>query len=346
MHLYAEHLCQNLAPPDPEVMDLLLEIGTDFDQQATFIKTEFFENSWYTITPLQQATRAGHVALVKALIKKGCHVNQQLLRLAGYWGNIECARILLANGADPNGEAVSCKGSKHKPDKEIYFACYWKPMPGNYTHQPEFGSWRGLKKEQKVLKKQTIEKLYEQRQLDYLQALLDDPRTDINVKTKRMEIHGTPIYYDPMFLTLTHTMAGHDAVQALKLEKLILKDRSFLDKKDPPFHETPLSYACVGQHIEHIKVMLKHGADPNSKNVLGIPPIFRLFLGANGANFKTIITLLVKHGADVNSTIGDGQSLIHFLTTTRQVCSLLENCCSRSFSCWGNCLPLRYLAHF
>jgi len=95
MHVYAEHLCEDPSRVlETEVMDFLAELGTDFDQQATFIKMELFHNSWYTTTPLQMAVKAGHVELVKALIQKGCKVDQQHLLLAYQKKKTECARIL------------------------------------------------------------------------------------------------------------------------------------------------------------------------------------------------------------------------------------------------------------
>ena len=90
LQVYLPHL----SGLETEVMDFLAELGTDFDQQTTFIKMELFHNSWYTTTPLKMAIKAGHVELVKALIQKGCKVNQQHLQLAYQRKKTECARIL------------------------------------------------------------------------------------------------------------------------------------------------------------------------------------------------------------------------------------------------------------
>ena len=60
--------------------------------------------------------------------------------------------------------------------------------------------------------------------------------------------------------------------------------------------ETPLYQAVEMEKIDHIKILLKNGADPNITNEDGLSP---LHTAVNKQNI-TIVKLLLKYGANPN----------------------------------------------
>ena len=60
-----------------------------------------------------------------------------------------------------------------------------------------------------------------------------------------------------------------------------------------------LEYAIYHSPIPMIKKLLRNGADPNYKDHAGFPSIIAA-LSTDRGDIKEIITLLVKHGVDIN----------------------------------------------
>ena len=93
----------------------------------------------------------------------------------------------------------------------------------------------------------------------------------------------------------------HSAVNAckIKITKLLLNNGAYVNAQDET-KNTPLHYAST-QSVGICDLLLKHGADPNIKNIFYETPIFRAVHGVNHAlsHCKEIVKLLLHHGGDV-----------------------------------------------
>jgi ankyrin repeat protein len=77
------------------------------------------------------------------------------------------------------------------------------------------------------------------------------------------------------------------------IELLILKDTNLINKIDYNY-KTPLDIAVKLNKLDFVKLLLKHGANPNPKKSVDYSPIHEAFINKN----YQIIDLLIKYGVD------------------------------------------------
>ena len=91
-------------------------------------------------------------------------------------------------------------------------------------------------------------------------------------------------------------------------------------------HMTPLHAASVKGHLEVASLLLRNGADPNSRDHLGRVPLHRVSQGGFMAKSSLeIARLLVNSGADVNVTDDEGCTPLHAAVQSgyREIAELL-----------------------
>ena len=78
-------------------------------------------------------------------------------------------------------------------------------------------------------------------------------------------------------------------------------------------HTTPLHAASVKGHLDVASLLLKSGADPNSRDHRGWAPLYRVLQGGQLAAVSSleVAQLLINSGADVNVTDDEGCTLLH-----------------------------------
>jgi ankyrin repeat protein len=79
-------------------------------------------------------------------------------------------------------------------------------------------------------------------------------------------------------------------------------------------YKTPLHAASIKGHLEVASLLLKNGADPNSRDDLGAVPLHRVSQGGQlfmAQSSLEITQLLIDYGADVNAIDDDGWTALH-----------------------------------
>lgn len=92
--------------------------------------------------------------------------------------------------------------------------------------------------------------------------------------------------------------------QESKLVKLI-EEEAEIDLGDD-MEKTALHYAATNGHFNVARILLEHGADANAQDENGSTPLLLL-----RRNHETLISLLIKFGADINACNFEGKSICH-----------------------------------
>ncbi len=77
---------------------------------------------------------------------------------------------------------------------------------------------------------------------------------------------------------------------------------------------TALHYAVLNGHTAIVKILLENQADPNMQDENGMSPLLLL-----RHNAPEILSLLIKHGANVNITDFEGKTLFNIAVQNRDV---------------------------
>ena len=95
-----------------------------------------------------------------------------------------------------------------------------------------------------------------------------------------------------------------------RVKNLVEAEGKVNEPQTRQFRYTPLMLAIFTQNMEIIKYLLDHGADPNGQDAKGETPLIQLVLSADQSKADEIEELLIKHGADINKTNKLGISFI------------------------------------
>jgi ankyrin repeat protein len=93
-----------------------------------------------------------------------------------------------------------------------------------------------------------------------------------------------------------------------RIEQLLHKDPGLARRLDSA-RESPLSYASRGGYLHIVRLLLEHGADPNSAED-GAPDGLALYLACAG-NHLEVARLLLEHGANPNAGLDGCQHCVN-----------------------------------
>jgi ankyrin repeat protein len=93
-----------------------------------------------------------------------------------------------------------------------------------------------------------------------------------------------------------------------RIEQLLHKDPGLAGRLDS-VGESPLSYASGGGYLHIVRLLLEHGANPNSEEC-GAPDGLALYLACAG-NHLEVARLLLKHGANPNAGLDSCQHCVN-----------------------------------
>ena len=101
----------------------------------------------------------------------------------------------------------------------------------------------------------------------------------------------------------------HDAAEAGEVERVehLLEMGENADIQNVPYQQRPLHLAVYNEHPEIAALLLRHGADANARMHNGQTP---LFIASYFGDLKSM-KLLIEHGADVNVQDHLGSTPLH-----------------------------------
>jgi cytochrome c len=97
----------------------------------------------------------------------------------------------------------------------------------------------------------------------------------------------------------SHAAAIHDAAKKGDIAAIAAALDAGANVNEPDGYATPLYYAVSRQHLDAAKLLIERGADVNAGSKIGGPPL----MAAAAKDKLELITLLLAHGADPNSTV-------------------------------------------
>jgi len=96
----------------------------------------------------------------------------------------------------------------------------------------------------------------------------------------------------------------------IKIEQCIKQNPALIEAGDAE-DATPLHYACATGTIAMIKSLLAYGAHINSLTVHNETPLLWIMFDRNDEQRLQKAALLLKHGADIHTQTGVGETILH-----------------------------------
>ncbi|KAL8884826.1 MAG: hypothetical protein Q9215_007210 [Flavoplaca cf. flavocitrina] len=283
----------------PQTTRSLLARGANPD--ILFQSRQRYDVSW--MTPLTEASRLGHVRVVKELLENGADVGFQrndcpnALKQACRTGNIEVVRLLLENGADPNasvpdsftplGEALGAESYRHFADTSsrcslvhtLLKAGANATVPCFLQYPRTCSGWFPI--EWAVLTSCDT---------SVIKILLDYGGNGVDGLVAACHLD----YPEIVSFYLEH---GIDANARASSSQLTVQDDGRIWAG-----RTPLEAACTEHDSTIVRMLLDHGADPNLRSPV-VESALEAYLNRPDHDLECeaapIFVYLLKHGADL-----------------------------------------------
>ena len=240
-----------------DILECLISVGANINKQNT---------DKLAYTPLEEASRGGHLEAVKYLIEKGADINKgNSINNTSLTGAVICAEraiveYLIINGANVNAVDDQNQSALH------YLCKYGREW---WTLAGALGVIRGEKNEDAQYNRF--------KKHDKIFNILLQNGADVNLETS----YG-----------FTPLMLAADSNAEMFIQPLIKKGAKINFQNTKGF--SALHAACDKGNVDAAKILIKKGADINIVDSDGFTPL----LGATISQNIKLTTLLVKLGAD------------------------------------------------
>ena len=308
-------LCCNTS--SHEITDLLATKGANVDHQTN-------QNGYYA---LHFAAKNGQVETLRVLLKHGANPNirnnsgETPLHLAMSKHNKELVTLLLSHGADPNladnngFTPLCCNTSSHEITDLL------ATKGANVDHQTNQNGYYALHFAAK------------NGQVETLRVLLKhgaNPNIRNNSGETPLHLAMSKHNKELVTLLLSHgadpNLADNNGFTPLccntsshEITDLLATKGANVDHQTNQNGYYALHFAAKNGQVETLRVLLKHGANPNIRNNSGETP---LHLAMSKHN-KELVTLLLSHGADPNLANNNGFTPLCWNTGSHEITDLL-----------------------
>ena len=274
-----------------DIVDVLLESGVDVNTPCDHERT-----------PVMYAGVVGNTNCVQKLIQKGARLNtadafgRTIWSLAAFSGNVDMLKCLLEdNGIDKNSiDAQECS------------VLYWAVIGGKCNIEAiryllHLGATTTTYIPQECMKPCTAcgtnlafhlvneEELYTD---PYMLAICDDHPEAL----KLLEEYGCQLYKSLEVLSYAVGLNSEKVVDYLLRNHKYPLHSEYSENGD---HQTLLKVACQKSSVKVIKLLLEHGADPNTKRDINMCP-GALNVAISNRHVE-IIALFIRSGVNVNA---------------------------------------------
>lgn len=101
-----------------------------------------------------------------------------------------------------------------------------------------------------------------------------------------------------------------------KVKNIISAHSDLISVRDPVTHETALHYACRGDNVEIVELLIAHQADPFAKTSKGFSPFM---VACTSKQFANANYLIDHHKVDVNEVVSGDVLALHVLCTSGEL---------------------------